>query len=331
MPVIVIIIGAAAIAIAMLAFGIYAIRSERQSEIDERLGRYTSEYGAQLSELMEIDSEDETLSQATAATMLQDAVDRRLEGRDFAKTWKTQLAKADLKLTPAEYLGLHVLSVFFFFFVGWFILFGTPLIGIPMGVIGFFVPRIYVAMKTGRRMNHFEDQLPDNLQMWVNGLRSGYSVLQAIEAIAKEAAEPTQTEFRRVVQEVQLGIPMDEALDHMLERMPSEDLDLVITAVNIQREVGGNLAEILEVISHTVRERIKLKGEIRVLTAQGRVTGYIIGGLPVVLLAFLMLVNREYVGLLFINRLCGWPMLGCGAGMIALGTAAIQKIVDIEI
>jgi tight adherence protein B len=329
--VIVIIAVAAVVAVGALAFGIYTIRSERQTEIDERLGRYTTEYGAQLSDLMALGDEEDTLQQATAATMLQDAVDRRLEDRDFAKTWKVQLAKADLKLTPAEFLGLHVLSVLLFFFVGWFILFGTPIIGVPMGVAGFFAPRIWVAMKTGKRLHRFEDQLPDNLQMWVNGLRSGYSVLQAVEAISREAAEPTQTEFKRVVQEVQLGIPMDEALDHLLVRMPSEDLDLVITAVNIQREVGGNLAEILEIISHTVRERIKLKGEIRVLTAQGRVTGYIIGGLPVVLLAFLMLINRDYVGLLFTNRLCGWPMLGCGAGMIALGTAAIQKIVDIEI
>ena len=320
---------AAIIAVGAVAFGIYTIRSERQTEIDERLGRYTTEYGAGLSELMEIGDEADTLEQSTAATLLQDAVDRRIEDRDFAKTWKNQLARADLKLTPAEYLGVHFVAIFLFLVLG-VLLFG-PIIGVITGVAGFFAPRIYVAMKTGRRLAHFDDQLPDNLQMWVNGLRSGYSVLQAIEAISREAAEPTRTEFRRVVQEVQLGIPMDEALDHMLDRMPSEDLDLVITAVNIQREVGGNLAEILEVISHTVRERIKLKGEIRVLTAQGRITGYIIGGLPVILLAFLMLVNPGYVGLLFSNRLCGWPMLGCGAGMIALGTAAIQKIVDIEI
>jgi len=173
--------------------------------------------------------------------------------------------------------------------------------------------------------------LPDNLNMWVNGLRSGYSVLQAVEAIAKEAPEPTATEFKRVVKEVQLGISMEEAFGHLLERMPGDDLDLVITAVNIQREVGGNLAEILEVISHTIRERIKLKGEIRVLTAQGRVTGYIIGSLPILLLIFLMMVNPEYVGQLFENRLCGWPMLGCGATMISTGFMVIQRIVDIEI
>jgi len=113
--------------------------------------------------------------------------------------------------------------------------------------------------------------------------------------------------------------------------MPSDDLDLIITAVNIQREVGGNLAEILEIISHTIRERIKLKGEVRVLTSQGRITGYVIGGLPIALALFLLVINPSYVGLLFSNRLCGWPMLGIGLGLIGMGTAVIQKIVDIEI
>jgi len=330
MPTIVFIAVAAVLAVAVLGFGIYTIRRDRQAVIDERLGRYTTDYGSQLSELMNLEA-NETMQQSTAMTAIQEAADNAIKESGFAKKWRVQLAKADLKLTPAEFAGMHVVAILGFFFVGTFILFRTPIIGVPFSIIGFFVPRIWVAMKTGKRLRLFEDQLADNLQMWVNGLRSGYSVMQAIEAISREAAEPTTTEFRRVVQEVQLGIPLDQALDHMLERMPSEDLDLVITAVNIQREVGGNLAEILEVISHTVRERIKLKGEIRVLTAQGRVTGYIIAGLPVALLGFLMVVNPDYAGQLFRNRMCGWPMLGCGAGMIAMGAAAIQKIVDIEI
>jgi tight adherence protein B len=186
-------------------------------------------------------------------------------------------------------------------------------------------------MRKGKRLRGFEGQLPDSLGMWVNGLRSGYSVMQAMEAIATEGPEPTATEFRRVVQEIQLGLARDEAFQHLLNRMPSEDLDLVITAVNIQQEVGGNLAEILDIISHTIRERIKLKGEVRVLTSQGRITGFIIGGLPVVLAIFLYFVSGEYMKRMFRSKGCGWPMLGCGASLIGLGTAAIQKIVDIKI
>ena len=152
-----------------------------------------------------------------------------------------------------------------------------------------------------------------------------------MEAIARDAPEPTATEFKRVVQEMQIGIPMSAALDHMLERVESEDLDLIITAVNIQREVGGNLAEILDVIGYTVRERIKLKGEIRVLTAQGRITGYLISFLPIALALFLNTINPSYVGLLFSNRSCGWPMLGLGLTLIGIGAALINKIVDIDI
>jgi tight adherence protein B len=200
-----------------------------------------------------------------------------------------------------------------------------------MAFVGFFAPRIYVSRATSQRLIKFEQQLPDTLGLWVNALRSGYSVLQAMEAISKDAPEPTATEFKRVVQEVSLGIDLEDALEHLLGRVESEDLDLVVTAVNIQREVGGNLAEILEVISHTIRERIKLKGEIRVMTSQGRITGYLISGLPIILALFLLTIQPDFMSPMFENRLCGWPMLGAGLALIGIGTAIIQKIVNIEI
>ena len=155
-----------------------------------------------------------------------------------------------------------------------------------------------------------------------------------VEAMDEAEAEYTwffRTEFRRVVQEISLGIDMGDAMDHLVERVESDDLDLVVTAVNIQREVGGNLAEILEVISHTIRERVKLKGEIRVLTAQGRITGYLISGLPILLALFLYAINPGYMGNLFENRACGWPLLGVGLALIGIGSAVVQKIVQIEI
>ena len=134
-----------------------------------------------------------------------------------------------------------------------------------------------------------------------------------------------------MVQEVSLGIDLADSLQHLLDRVESEDLDLVVTAVNIRREVGGNLAEILDVISHTIRERIKLKGEIRVLTSQGRYTGYLISFLPISLAFFLNFASPGYMGQMLESRRCGWPMMGVGLALIGMGTAAIQKIVDIEI
>jgi tight adherence protein B len=226
---------------------------------------------------------------------------------------------------------LHILAMIGFFAASYFVIFGGQMVmSILAAFIGFFAPRIYVARETSNRLIKFEEQLPDTLSLWVNALRSGYSVMQSMEAIARDSPEPTATEFKRVVQEVQLGIDMDDALEHLLNRVESEDLDLVVTAVNIQREVGGNLAEILEVIGATIRERIKLKGEIRVLTSQGRITGYLISFLPIGLALFLNAANPSYMGQMFENRLCGWPMLGAGLALIGIGTAVIQKIIDIE-
>jgi tight adherence protein B len=323
---IIIVIVFGVIALGVLVFGIAGLRKERQTEIDQRLGRYTTNYELLLKDL---EQEEEIAKQQTSA--LTQALDKAIEDRAFAQNWKEQLARADLKITPGEYAASHVLAVGLFFLIGFFIIFQNIILAAVFAVAGFFAPRLYVGFRKGKRLRTFENQLPDTLGMWVNGLKAGFSVMQAMEAIAQEAPDPTSNEFRRVVQEIQLGVPRPEAFEHLLQRMPSDDLDLVVTAVNIQQEVGGNLSEILETISHTIRERIKLKGEVRVLTAQGRITGYVIGGLPVVLALFLYTVNREYMGRLIENRGCGWPLLCCGIGLISLGTAAIQKIVDIEI
>ncbi len=328
---ILVIVIAAVVALGVIIWGVINVRTEKDL-IQERLERI-EQAGNQIgfNSMLEINVEEEKVKEkkpSALATMF----DNTLSERRFGKTWKQQLARADLKLTISEYAALHVIGIFGGFALGYFVLFGQQLVmGVVAAFIGFFAPRIFVARKTAMRLLQFENQLPDTLGLWVNALRSGYSVLQSMEAIARDAPEPTSTEFRRVVQEVQLGIDMEDALEHLLNRVDSEDLDLVITAVNIQREVGGNLAEILDVISHTIRERIKLKGEIRVLTAQGRITGYLISGLPIVLALFLYTINPEYMGNLFENQMCGWPLLGCGLALIGIGFAVVQKIVDIDI
>lgn len=323
----IIIAGAAGfVAVLILLAGIVSIRSERQEEIEERLDRYASDFGSTFAGFNELRPEET----AAEVSVLTARLDNALAEREFARKWRVQLARADLKLTVAEYFSLHIISGIGAFLVGWFIIFGNPIAGAVLGVVGLFFPRFYVARKQGQRLRAFENQLPDTISLWVNALRSGYSVMQAMEAISKEAPDPTATEFRRVVQEVQLGIPMEDALAHLLNRMPSEDMDLVNTAVNIQREVGGNLAEILDAIAHTIRERIKLKGEIRVLTSQGRITGWLISLLPIILTLFLMVVSPGYMGGLVENRMCGWPMLGLGLGLIGTGAAIIQKIVSID-
>ena len=213
------------------------------------------------------------------------------------------------------------------------ILFGNVLFGVIGGIVGIFLPGFWVKQKKSGRLHQFEAQLADMLNLCVNGLRAGYSIIQALESISKEMPTPTSVEIRRVVQEVQIGLPLETALENLLRRMSSPDLKLIITAINIQREVGGNLAEILDSISHTIRERVRIKGEIRVLTAQQTITGYLIGFLPFGLAIFLYLYNPSYIMRFFdpATRMCGTPMVICGLIMIFFGFVAVRKIVSIEI
>ena len=184
-----------------------------------------------------------------------------------------------------------------------------------------------------KRITTFGNQLPDMLNLTVNGLRAGYSTMQALESVSKELPPPLSDEFSRVVKEMQLGIAMDDALNNMHRRIPSDDLDLIITAINVQREVGGNLAEILDMISYTIRERIKIKGEIKVLVSQVIYSGRFLALLPIILMGLLWFANREYLMTFFSpgNLLCGGIMLGIAAVMVASGYIAMNKLADIEV
>jgi tight adherence protein B len=161
-------------------------------------------------------------------------------------------------------------------------------------------------------------------------MRAGYSVIQSMDYVARELPPPISLEFRRVVQEMQLGLSMEQSLHNMLRRIDSDDLDLMITAINVQREVGGNLADILDTISFTIRERVRIKGDVRTLTAQGRASAYVITFLPVGLTLLLLVMNRGYIEKLF-THVCGWIMIGVGILLIASGAFALTKITNIEV
>jgi tight adherence protein B len=313
----------------LIIIGVMVWQRRREEDIGEqRLTKYQETSFASFAEAEAEGQDKKKKNQPSGMTL---ALDGMVSKSKFGQQWRQQLARADLKMTVGEYFASHFFAAAVFALISYFVVFQFQVVmAILAAFAGLIAPRIYVNRLTADRLTKFEQQLPDTLSLWVNSLRSGYSVLQAMEAISKDSPEPTSTEFRRVVQEVQLGIDMDDALKHLLERIESEDLDLVLTAVTIQREVGGNLAEIMEVIGGTIRERIKLKGEIAVLTAQGRITGYLISFLPIILALFLNSVNPSYMGDLFTNRACGWPMIGVGLALIGIGSALIQKIMDIE-
>lgn len=311
----------------LLVVGVGSSLLGGQSVVEERLGRYIdgSTTGTTVSE-----GEEKADSGPSA---ISDYFNQLGEGSDLFDGLSKDLARADLKLRPAEFIAARFISAVLIGFAGYLITRASIPFGILAAIFGYFVPRIYVNMAQGKRLKKFDNQLGDMLNLVVNGLRAGFSTLQAMEAVSKELPEPISGEFRRVVQEMQLGIPMEDALDHLLRRIDSEDLDLVITAINVQREVGGNLAEILDVITFTIRERVRIKGEIQALTAQGRATAWVISALPIILVGLLFVLNKDYI-MQFFNpetRNCGIPLIILASIMITTGFIVTQKIVDIDI
>lgn len=322
MPTNIIFIVGIAFAFVLLVIGLVTSVREEKSLVEERLGRYL---------------EDQASSGAASserATPLTDWLNTAASRFSWSAGLSKELARADVKLRVGEYLAFMIITAFGTGFIVWFLGGRSSIwVGVVGAVVGFFLPRIYVKREQGRRLIRFDDQLSDMLNLMVNGLRAGYSTMQAMEAVSKELPAPICDEFRRVVQEMQLGLPMERALDNLLRRITSKDLDLVVTALNVQREVGGNLAEILGTISHTIRERVRIKGEIRVLTTQVTTSAKFLSAMPVFVVVALYFVQRPYIMEFFApkTRLVGIPALICGAMMIMAGYFVMTRIANIEV
>lgn len=320
----IILIVGSVIVLALLVVGIIVSVNSERSIVERRLGQY----------LEGEKSEEEQKADRSALTAW---VNKRVEKSSMGDRISRQLARADLKFQVGEYFALMLISSIGVAVIAWILAGGgfgarggiTALVGL---VIGLFLPSFYVRSQQGKRLARFNDQLSDMLNLTVNGLRAGYSTMQAMEAVSRELPTPISDEFRRVVQEMQLGIPMETALDNLYRRIPSDDLDFVITAINVQREVGGNLSEILDVISFTIRERVRIKGEIRVLTSQVRTSGTAMALIPIFLTIFLWFLNPEYMGAFFDKGpLCGFGALGLAGMLIVVGYIIMMKIADIEV
>jgi tight adherence protein B len=306
----------------LIVGAVIAVTSE-QSLVEERLGRY-------------LEGEKPVDDQAARGSLFTDWLNRRVARSSFGDRVARELARADLKLKVAEYYALVFIATVLTAFLAW-LLQPSWISAVIGAIIGFFLPRFYVKRQQTVRLNKFNDQLSDMLNLMVNGLRAGYSTMQAMEAVSRELPSPISDEFRRLVQEMQIGISMENALDNLLRRIPSDDLDFVITAINVQREVGGNLSEILDNISFTIRERVRIKGEIRVLTATVRTSGIVLSLIPVFLSLALWFISPEYIGSFF-EEARGIPQPACGivvvvtiVGMISLGYFVMSKIADIEV
>lgn len=310
--------------VVVLLFGVMA----------RNVGRTNADVSNRLSQFVDRRTFERTARQDVLRQRLDAAVTQSKAGGSMAR----DLARADAKLTVFEFiltkLGCALAGAAFGAYIGR-ASFQAQVASALVGFIVFsFIPNIYLAIRARQRVNSFNNQLSDTINLLANSLRSGYSFLQSLDLVAREAPEPVCSEFRRVVQEVGLGRTTEEALAGLMRRVPSDDLDLLITAVNIQHEVGGNLAQVLETISHTIRERVRIKGEIRTLTAQGRISAYVVTGLPIFLGIFISLLNPEYMAPIFSfgmppEHWCCLPVTSLV--MIAIGYYVIMRIIDIDI
>lgn len=248
--------------------------------------------------------------------------------RRYIKMMEKKISQANLLLRPEEFIGLHMLVIAACLGLG--LLVGgvlLPVVGLGAGI---FLPFFFLEHLKQKRSLRFNQQIGEALVLMANSLKAGYGLLQAMETVAMEMNAPISQEFARVLKEINLGVGMEEALHKMGQRVKSDDWDLVLIAVLIQRQVGGNLAEIMENIAYTIRERIQLKREIKTLTAQGRLSGIIISFLPLALAAFLFFTNPSYILILFRHPL-GLLLLGGAVVAQIIGIILIRKIVAIEV
>ncbi|MDI9548508.1 MAG: type II secretion system F family protein [Chloroflexota bacterium] len=255
-------------------------------------------------------------------------LDSRLRRLSFAERLERQLAAADSNLSVSEFVMLRIGLALAGFLAGWVIA-GVPAAGVPLLILGWLLPSFQLRRKQAKRNKDFGNQLPDMLSMLVGSLRAGYGLLHAISVVKDEMPAPIGPEFGRVLRETALGFSIGDALDHLVERVQNDDLALIVTAIHIQNEVGGSLAEVLETISQTIRERIQLKGEVNALTAQARITGSILTALPFLVGTALMLLNPEYMMGIFQP---GWPLIIPTAAviMVIFGNILMRKLTQIE-
>lgn len=336
MPMSVVVAAVAAAAILFLALGVAT--SGNSAGISRRLERYAS--GKE--EVPKGSSGQNTIGELIAQSAALANLNKVVEQRDFGANLAREIARADLKLKVSEYLAIWAGSTVGVPIVMFLLSVALPALANPIflligGFIGFLLPRFWLAQRRNGRLGAFNKQLPDTIMLIANALRAGSSFLQAIELVVRESRPPISTEFGRVIREVNLGLPFEQALENMVRRVKSDDLELMATAISIQHTVGGNLAEILDSIAFTIRERVRIKGEIRTLTAQQRLSGYVVGFLPIALAGFLFVAAPNFMSPMFDDRasIAGLPagviVLAFGGFMMFIGFMFIRKIVDIEV
>jgi tight adherence protein B len=252
---------------------------------------------------------------------------RTLEQRGYQRGLNAALERAGIQLRPEEFVVLIGSIVVTAFAIG--LVLSGLIAGLVLAVMVIIGARLHVSIRRDRRQTKFSEQLSDTLQLLAGSMRAGYSLMQAIDAVAREADAPTSEEFSRLVVETRLGRSTHEALDAMAERMGGDDLHWVTQAIEIHREVGGDLAEVLDNVSGTIRERDQIRRQVKALSAEGRLSGWVLLALPFGVGGFIFLTNRPYLAELTASGL-GWSMLAIGTLLLLTGGLWIRNLVKLE-
>lgn len=308
----------------LLVYGLYSVIYRKRIAILNRLETSTQETGGYVGEVSA--AKPTTREQMGGIFNL---IAKILPRKEYLERRKVKLAQAAILMRPEEFLGISVLAGGL---AGLLVFLGSGnLIASLIGFfVGFKIPDLFLDQAKSKRSRKINNQLPEALTIVANGLRAGYSFNQSMSVASKELENPIADEFSKVIRENSLGKPIEEALVDMTKRAEDEDIDMFVTALIIQKQVGGNLAEILDTISETIRERVKLKGEIKTLTTEGKFSAVIISVLPIAIAAAMSILNPGYIGTL-ITHTIGIALIVAAVIMELIGIYLLGKIVDIDI
>ena len=281
-------------------------------------------YGKYSARAAKVETE-QPLAQATDAATKVLQRNHGLEARIAAR-----LEGAGNPLKPAEWLLLHTAIFIGAGVLGLLLGQGSIVLGLLFLVAGALLPWVYLGFKRGRRRKAFTASLPDTLQLMSGSLSAGLSLAQSVDTVVREGTEPISSEFKRVLIETRLGVGLEDALEGVAERYDSKDFHWVVMAINIQRQVGGNLAELLDTVAGTMREREYMRRQVAALAAEGKLSAWVLGGLPPAFLVYLLIANRTYVMPLFTEPL-GWLMLGGAAFWLGVGVFWMSRLVKVEV
>jgi tight adherence protein B len=323
--------------VAVLAglFGLLAVAflsSDRENQTSGRVRRRLSRYSlsSRPDEKVTTVPTSGALGQSQVARSAVELAGRVVQNRDLDTGLGARLEAAGLPLKSAEWMIIHlgiaiVAGLVMALLTGFSIL--PTLLGLALGLI---LPFMYLSLKESKRKTAFAQALPETLQLLSGSLAAGYSLPQAVDTVVRESSGPMAVELNKAIVEARLGVPIEDALDTVARRMDSVDFEWVVMAIRIQREVGGNLAEVLNNVAATMRERERLRRQVDVLSAEGRLSAVILGALPLLFVVYLILVRPEYIGVLVTNPL-GIAMIVVGVILLIAGGFWLRKVVTVEV